>query len=131
MLNFDAVEVICEDCGNKFLVTQSILNQRRYTCDGELLSIISFDCPLCEREHLVQVDTDYSKKLLDNCKNDMIIVSKQRQDGGTPKKKDVKRFEKARKKLTKERNRLMKMYQGKLAVNVDTKQPKLLMFSSL
>lgn len=130
-MNKTTVDVICEDCNERFTVTPSMLDTTRYANFGEIIYVMSYDCPKCGRKHMVQADTDYTKKLLENCEKSMRIVTLQRAYGGTPKKKDVKRFEKCRKKLMNQRNEVMKFYNNKEVTNLDKKCLETLVFSSL
>ena len=112
----------CEDCKQKFLVTQdqapnSLTHKKEYKSNGQSIFLTYYDCPNCGRRHFVQIDDGSSLQELVRVTNEFKSLAIKRQKGKTISKKQSDKFKKSRQHLSDYRINLMKEFTGKIAVD--------------
>lgn len=113
------IKVECNECRKEFAVggEVEVLQRDVQNCDdGKVVTITYFRCPECDTEHIVQLDDEYTKDLLEQT----IALMKARVIAGRAGKKIAnktkKEFKHKRALLTEYRNGLMAKYNGTLFV---------------
>ena len=112
----------CEDCKQKFLVTQdqtpnSLTHKKEYKSNGQSIFLTYYDCPNCGRRHFVQIDDVSSLQELVRVTNEFKSLAIKRQKGKTISKKQSDKFKKSRQHLSDYRINLMKEFTGKIAAD--------------
>lgn len=116
-LSLKTLLVECENCNNKFVLTNSILKYRvKVQIEGEIIFLSYYDCPKCGRRHFVQVDDQKSINLNKKSKELFVKLSKLREDDKEISKKSISKFNKIRKNLNNYRIILMEKYTNKKAI---------------
>lgn len=108
------IKVECSNCKKKFTVGEEEVLQRdvQNNDDGKIVTVTYFHCPECNVEHIVQLDDDYSKDLLEQITamlKSKIMFSRA---GKKVTNKMKKEFRQKRMLLTKYRYGLMLKYDG-------------------
>lgn len=124
------VKAICQKCKSSFDISEeNLVYQKEYSYEGQSIFLTYFDCPKCNRRHFVQIDNQKSKELLERCKMDFARLSIAKSKGQVIKNNRKKKFDAERKYLSKFRNELAKEYSGRQAVDLETGNIFVLLFS--
>jgi hypothetical protein len=114
------IKVKCSYCEKEFTVGGEVVEvlQRdvQSNNDGKVLTVTYFNCPECSTEHIVQLDDEYSKDLLEQTTamlRSKVLFSR---EGKQVTKKMKKEFKQKRALLTEYRNGLMAKYHGTMFV---------------
>lgn len=114
------IKVECSNCKKEFTVGGDIVEvlQRdvQNRDDGKIVTVTYFRCPECSFEHIVQLDDDYSKDLLEQVTamlKSKIMFSRA---GKKVTNKMKKEFKQKRTLLTEYRHGLMTKYNGTLFI---------------
>lgn len=107
--------VECEKCKYKFAIGQeqapnSITNKKEYKVKGQSIFLTYYDCPSCGRRHYVQIDDAESLRKLNEAKKLFVELAKKKKMGKEVSKKQLAKFDKARKDLSEYRTKLMKQF---------------------
>lgn len=112
------VKVECSNCKREFTVggegTEVLQRDIQNNEDDKLITATYFFCPVCNTEHIVQLDDEYTKDLLEQTIALMkakVIASRAGKKVANKMKKD---FKQKRMLLTEYRNGLMAKYNGAL-----------------
>ena len=117
------IPVICEKCGNKFIVSKNKLQNKEYTLEnGMQVKITSYDCPQCSKRHFVQVDSQETENILRDCLKEMALLTRYKKKNQDAPKKHVEKFKKLRSDLSESRNNLMKQVSGKNLICIGTNE---------
>ena len=112
----------CEDCKQKFLVTQdkapnSLTHKKEYKSNGQSIFLTYYECPYCGKRHFVQIDDTSSLQELVRVTNEFKSLMIKRQKDKVISKKQSDKFKKSRQHLSDYRMNLMKEFTGKIAVD--------------
>lgn len=124
----------CEDCKQKFLVTQdqapnSLTHKKEFNVNGQSIFLTYYDCPKCGRRHYVQIDDTTSLNKLKEVSRQFVKLSVAKRKGKEIPQKQSAKFKKARQHLSDYRMNLMKQYTGKLIHDNETDSDFMLRFS--
>lgn len=124
----------CEDCKQKFMVTQdqasnSITHKKEYKLNGQSIFLTYYDCPKCGRRHYVQIDDAVSLNKLKEVSRQFVKLAVLKKRGKEIPQKQSAKFKKARQNLSDYRMNLMKEYTGKLLHDNETDSDFELRFS--
>ena len=124
----------CEDCKQKFLVTQdqtpnSLTRKKEYKSNGQSIFLTYYDCPKCGRRHYVQIDDATSLNKLKEVSRQFVRLAVLKKKGKEIPQKQSAKFKKARQNLADYRMNLMKEYTGKLLHDNETDSDFVLRFS--
>ena len=112
----------CEDCKQKFLVTQdkapnSLTHKKEYKSNGQSIFLTYYECPYCGKRHFVQIDDTSSLQELVRVTNEFKSLMIKRQKDKVISKKQSDKFKKSRQHLSDYRMNLMKEFTGKIAID--------------
>lgn len=114
------IKVECSYCKEEFTVggegVEVLQRDVQSHDDSKVLTVTYFYCPKCNAEHIVQLDDDYSKDLLEQTTAMLKSKVMFSRAGKNVTKKMKREFKQKRTLLTEYRNGLMAKYHGTLFV---------------
>ena len=115
------IPVICEKCGNKFIVSKNKLQNKEYALEnGMQVKITSYDCPSCGKRHYVQIDNVKTLEQLKDVTKQMNKLANYKRCGNQVPQKQSAKFKKTREHLAQSRNNLMKEFTGKNVIDAES-----------
>lgn len=124
--------VICESCGDKFLVSKTNLLREQFkqnVNDKRVLILTSYKCESCGKVHYVQIDNDETLMLLNKVhKNLGILVAQKRAGIKSPKNQTIV-FNQTRSDLDDARKKLTDDYNNRTLIDAKTNKQVLVVFS--
>jgi len=124
------IDAVCENCKYKIKLNSSSVEVSTFiTNDDKIVYITWYKCPECGRIHYIQIDDDYTRRLLEHCKDALKQAMVYNSKNQTPPKKIKQKLEKARKKLSNARLELMKQYNETVFKDVQSRKEVKICFS--
>lgn len=124
--------VICESCGDKFLVSKTNLLREQFkqnVNDKETLVLTSYKCESCGRIHYVQIDDDKTLLLLQKVQKNLGILVAQKRTGIKSPKNQTIVFNQTRSDLDDARKKLTDSYNDRILIDAKTNKQVLVVFS--
>lgn len=110
-----SIKAMCESCKSVFDVNGTNVQEATIQIleNGKMLDITYYDCPTCNKRHVVQLDDENTKALLSEVKKQMRNASKKKRQNKILGRRDAQKFEQIRADLRKMRSSLIVQYSGK------------------
>lgn len=107
-------ETHCPFCRHKLTdeLFSLVKHKVKYRVNGKSIYLSYYDCPECGNRKVVQVDDDYTYKLLKSVENKIRLFMSIKQKGGSINKQEQVKFDKMRKDLASTRSKLTKSCNG-------------------
>lgn len=113
-MNVSSMLAECEDCKEKFSISENITHKREFvihftSCD-EIVYLTYYDCPKCGKRHFVQIDDNTSIGMLEDNRGQFRHNAKVKMSGIKLRKKKITGYKKTQKRLNEYRSKLMNKY---------------------
>lgn len=123
--------VECEECGNKFGISQAggVTHKKEYVVNGRSIYLTFYDCPSCGRRHVTQIDDVSTVGLLKKYSRMFASLAKKNLNSQPIAEKQLAKFKKQSQHLRNRRFELMKEFTGAVACDPVTGEEITVRFS--
>lgn len=107
-------ETHCPFCGHRLTehLASIVKHKVKYRYNGENIYLTYYDCPVCSNRKVVQIDDDYTYKLLKQIEIRFGTFMLIRNKGGNVSKQEQIKFDRIRRDLASSRSKLTKTCNG-------------------
>lgn len=111
----------CKKCNKEFKVSNdNTIHKKEFNVESKSIYLTYYVCPNCGEKYFVQIDDDVSLAKLKIVSKLFVKLSVKKHEGKSISKKQSANFKKIRKDLSDYRNKLVKEYEGKAAIDKES-----------